>query len=105
MAVGWDTADLAEFFDGVRQCELFAGHAADEAAAADFASGFEAAVDAGQLAPGGGVRFAGEEAAEDDAVAFEERSGLGFYGFFAVDIRSQERPATGAFGFAADETV
>jgi len=69
--------DFAEGGDGFGEGELFAGHAGDEAAAADFAARFEAAVDAGQFAPGGGVRFAGEQAAEDDAVSLPQRSGLG----------------------------
>ena len=89
-------ADLAQSLDGFGERELFAGHAGDEAAAADFAARFEAAVDAGQLAPRSGVRFAREEAAEDDAVASQQRAGLRLDGFFAVDVArsgSDQRPA------------
>ena len=74
---------------------MFAGHAGDEAAAADFSSRFEAAVDAGQLAPGGGVGFTRQQAAEDDAVAFQERSGLRLDGFFAVGVRKGVRDMGG----------
>src|SRR4051794_41814762 len=88
-------ADLAHFFDGFGERELFAGDAGDEAAAADLAAGFEPAVAAGELAPRRGVRLAGEEAAEDDSVAAEERPGL------RVEVGPrlrEDRPAAGAAG-------
>ena len=77
-------ADLAQPFDRVGERELLARHARHEAAAADFAARFEAAVHAGQLAPWRGVRFAGEQPAEHDAVALEQRARLQFHGGVAV---------------------
>ena len=62
------------------QGELLAAEAGDEAAAADLAAGFEAAEDAEEIAPFGGVGLAGEEVAEEDAVAVEEHAGGGFEG-------------------------
>ena len=62
---------------------MFAGHAGDEAAAADLASRLEAAIDAGQLPPWSGVRLASEEAAEDDAITAEQRARLGLDRGFA----------------------
>ena len=50
-------AAFAQPLDGVGERELFTRHAGDEAAAADLAAGFEAAVDAGQLAPRRDVRL------------------------------------------------
>ncbi len=51
---------------------------ADEPAAADLPARFEPAVDLRQLAPGGGVGLAGEQPAEDHAVAAQQRPGLQF---------------------------
>lgn len=64
--------------DGLGQGELLAAEARDEAATADLAAGFESAKDAQEFAPFGGVRFAGEQVAEEDAVAGEEHAGEGF---------------------------
>src|ERR1700687_3958746 len=58
----------AERLAGRRKGELLAAEAGDEAAAADLAAGFEAAKDAEEIAPAGGVGLAGEDVAEDDAV-------------------------------------
>ena len=59
----------AEGLDCFGEGELFAAEAGDEAAAADFAAGFEAAEDVEEFAPLGGVGFAGEKVAEEDSVA------------------------------------
>ena len=65
----------AERIDGGGQGELFATEAGDEAAATNFAARFEAAENAEQVAPFGSVGFAGEEIAEEDAVAGEQHAG------------------------------
>ena len=70
----------AEGVDGFGEGVLFAAEAGDEAAAADLAAGFEAAEDVEEIAPLGGVGLAGEEIAEEDAVAGEEKAGEGFEG-------------------------
>ena len=70
----------AEGFDGFGEGVLFAAEAGDEAAAANLAAGFEAAEDVEEIAPFGGVGLAGEEVAEEDAVAGEELAGEGFEG-------------------------
>jgi hypothetical protein len=57
---------------------LFAGETGEEAASADFAAGFETAEDVKEVTPSGGVGFAGEEVAEEDAVTGEELAGEGF---------------------------
>ena len=77
---GFAAAGGAEAFDGLREGELLAAEAGDEAASTDLAAGFEAAEDAEEVAPFGGVRFAGEEVAEEDAVAVQEHAGGGFEG-------------------------
>jgi hypothetical protein len=66
--------------DGFGEGKLLTSEAGDEAAAADLAAGFEAAEDVEEVAPPGGVGFAGEEVAEEDAVAGEELAGKGFEG-------------------------
>lgn len=73
-------AGLAEAVDGFREGVLLAEGAGDEAAAADLAAGFEAAEDGEEVAPLGGVGFAGEELAEEDAVAAEEDARVGVEG-------------------------
>ena len=70
----------AERFDGFGKGVLFAAETGDEAAAANLAAGFETAEDVEEVAPSGGVRFAGEEVAEEDAVAGEELASEGFEG-------------------------
>ena len=70
----------AEAVDGFGEGELLAEGAGDEAAAADLAAGFEAAEDGEEVAPFGGVGLAGEEVAEEDAVAAEEDAGVGVEG-------------------------
>ena len=77
-------AGFAQGFDGLRQRELFALEAGDEAAAAHDAAGFEAAEHAEQLAPAGHGGFALHEIAEDDAVAPEEDESGGFYLLFSL---------------------
>ena len=62
----------------MREGELLALEAGDEAAAAHDAAGFEAAEHAEQFAPAGHGGFALHEIAEDDAVAPEEDEGGGF---------------------------
>jgi hypothetical protein len=73
-------ASRAEGLDGFGESVLFAAEAGEEAAAADFAAGFETAKDVEEVAPSGGVRFAGEEVAEEDAVTGEELAREGFEG-------------------------
>src|SRR3546814_13809460 len=51
LAVMGALADLAQRTDGIRQGELFAGDAGDEATAADLATCFQSVVDAQQLTP------------------------------------------------------
>jgi hypothetical protein len=70
----------AKGFDGFGESVLFAAESGEETAAADFAAGFETAEDVEEVAPSGGVGFAGEEVAEEDAVAGEELTGEGFVG-------------------------
>ncbi len=73
-------AGLAEAVGGFGEGVLLAERAGDKAAAADFAAGFETAEDGEQVAPPGGVGFACEEFAEEDAVAAEEDAGVGVEG-------------------------
>ena len=73
-------AGVAEAVGGFGEGVLLAEGAGDEAAAADLAAGFEAAEDGEEVAPFGGVGFAGEELAEEDAVAAEEDAGVGVEG-------------------------
>ena len=73
-------AGLAERVAGFGQGILLAERAADEAAAANLAAGFETAEDGEKVAPLGGVGFAGEELAEEDAVAAEKDAGMGVEG-------------------------
>jgi hypothetical protein len=68
----------AEGFDGFGESVLFAAEAGEEAAATDFAAGFETTKDVEEVAPFGGVGFAGEEVAEEDTVTGEELAGEGF---------------------------
>src|ERR1051325_436044 len=90
--IGRGAADLAQFLDRLGQRELLAGHAGDEAAAADLAARVAAAVDARQVAPRRGVGLARGELAEDDAVAAKEDARLQF----GVDlVFFDERPASG----------
>jgi hypothetical protein len=70
----------AERFHSFGEGVLFANEAGDEAASADLAASFEAAEDVEEVAPFGGVGFAGEQVAEEDAVAGEELAGEGFEG-------------------------
>ena len=70
----------AEGVDGFGESVLFAAEAGEEAPAADLAAGFETAEDVEEVAPSGGVGFAGEQVAEEDAVAGEELAGKGFEG-------------------------
>ena len=68
---------LAEGVCGFGEGVLLAEGAGDEAAAANLAAGFETAEDGEEVAPLGGVGFAGEEFAEEDTVAAEEDAGVG----------------------------
>ena len=66
---------LAQHADRLRQRELLAGEAGDEAAAADIAAALEPAIDAQQIAPRrqpGGLAF--DEPPEHDAVAAQQRA-------------------------------
>ena len=60
--------------DRVGQRELFARNAADEAAAADLAAGLAAAIPLAKLKPGRGGGLAGQQIAEDDAVATQKQA-------------------------------
>jgi hypothetical protein len=73
-------ASSAEGFHRFGESILFAGEAGDEAAAADLAASLETAKDVEKVAPFGGVGFAGEQVAEEDAVAGEKLAGEGFEG-------------------------
>ena len=75
-AVGRDAPDLPQPFDRVRKRELLARHARHEPAAADLTARLETPVDARELAPGRGVRLAGEQPPEHHAVAAEQRPRL-----------------------------
>jgi hypothetical protein len=68
----------AEGFDGFGESVLFAAEAGEEAASADLAAGLKTAEDVEEVAPFGGVRLAGEQIAEKDAIASEELAGEGF---------------------------
>lgn len=70
-------AGFAEGVDGFGEGILLAEGAGDEAATADLAAGFEATEDGEEIAPFGGVGLAGEELAEEHAVAAEEDAGVG----------------------------
>jgi hypothetical protein len=70
----------AERFHGFGQGVLLANEAGDEAASANLAASFEAAEDVEKIAPFRSVGFAGEEIAEENAVAREELTGEGFEG-------------------------
>ena len=70
----------AEGVDGFGEGVLLAAEAGDETTAADLAASFETAEDVEEVAPAGGVGLAGEEIAEEDAVAGEENAGGGFEG-------------------------
>jgi hypothetical protein len=78
--LGLASASGAERFDGLREGVLFAAEAGEEAAAADLAARFKTAEDVEEIAPPGGVRFADEEIAEENAVAGEEHLCGGFEG-------------------------
>jgi hypothetical protein len=73
-------AGLAEGVGSFRQGILLAEGAGDEAAATDLSTGFEAAEDGQEVAPFGGVGFACEKFAEEDAIAAEEDAGVGVEG-------------------------
>ena len=73
-------AEFAEAVDGFGEGVLLAEGPGDEAATTDLAAGFEAAEDGEEVAPFGGVGFAGEELAEEDAVAAEKDAGVGVEG-------------------------
>jgi hypothetical protein len=62
----------AEGLDCMRECELLAAKTGDEAAAANLATGFEAAKDAKKVAPTRCVGLADEKIADEDTVAAEE---------------------------------
>jgi len=70
----------AERFDGFGESVLFAAKAREEAAAADFAASFKTAKDVEEIAPFGGVGFAREKVAEENAVPGEELAGERFEG-------------------------
>jgi hypothetical protein len=71
--VGGSAPHVAHLRDRVRQRELLAGEAGDEAAAADLAARFEAAIDANEIAPlRQPRRLALEQAPADDAVAAQQ---------------------------------
>src|ERR1700733_7840048 len=70
----------AEGFDGFGESVLLSAEAGEETAAADLAACFEPAKDVDEVAPFGGVGFAGEQIAEEDAVTGEELAGEGFEG-------------------------
>ncbi len=70
-------AGFAEGVDGFGEGILLAEGAGDEAATADLSTGFETTEDGEEVAPFGGVGFAGEKLAEEDAVAAEEDAGVG----------------------------
>ena len=76
--------DLAQPLDRAGKRELFARHAGHEPSAADLAPRLEAAIHAGQLAPGRDVRFAGQQPPEDDAVALKQRPRLEFDGGLSI---------------------
>ncbi len=81
VAFGGGHQQGAQATDSFGQGELFADQAFHETAAADFAAGFQAVVDAQQFAPAGEPGgFAFEQLPEDDAVAAQERAGDVFQG-------------------------
>lgn len=65
---------------GLGEGELLSGDAGDEATTTDLAAGFEAAEDGSEVAPLGGIGLAGEEVAEEDAVAGKEHARGGLHG-------------------------
>ena len=76
-ARGLQRAGFAERVDGFGEGVLLAEGAGDETATADLATGFETTEDGEEVAPFGGVGFAGEELAEEDSVAAEEDASVG----------------------------
>jgi hypothetical protein len=82
----------SERLHGFGKSVLLAAETGDETAAANLAAGFETAEDVEEVAPFGGVGFAGEEVTEEDAVTGEElageglESGVGAAGLFDRDL-------------------
>ncbi len=77
-AKGVISARHAKGVDGLGEGELLAAEAGDEAAAAHVAAGLQATEDVEEFAPRWCVGLAGEEIAEEDAVAGEQHAGEGF---------------------------
>jgi hypothetical protein len=73
--IGVAGAGCAEGFDGLREGELLATEAGDEAAAADFTAGFQTTEDSEEIGPLRDVGLACEEVPEEDSVAIEEHAG------------------------------
>ena len=97
-AVRRRAADFAQALDGVAKRELFPGHAGDEASATNFAARFEPSKHPRQVAPRRHVRFARQQAAEDDAVPLEQRPRLQLDRRLAcrsrsASLSSDQRPA------------
>lgn len=65
----------AERVDCLREGELLAAEAGDEAATANLAASFEATENTEEIAPPGGVGLTGEQVAEENAVTGEEQAG------------------------------
>ena len=80
--------------DRLRQRELFAGHAGDEPAAPDLTARFESPEHPQQLAPWHGVRLTRQQAAADDAVAQQQRAGVGLDRRLAIGIVTRRAAGT-----------
>jgi len=96
----------SERFHGFWKRVLLARETGEEAAAANLAAGFETAEDVEEVAPLGGVGFAGEQVAEEDAIASKELASEGLegsvgaaclleYGCGSVELFCEKRPAAG----------
>src|ERR1043165_6535702 len=102
-------AEAAQALDRLGQRILFAAKTArarrayDESPAADFAAGFETAINLQQADPGRQALFSRQHAMEHDAPAAQQLAGDSLGGFVARDfaeeaglaVAAEERPAAG----------
>src|SRR3954447_10635059 len=89
------TANRSKLTDGLRERELFARDASDEAAAPNFAPRLQPPIDHQQLPPGRRVGFPRQQTLKHHAVTLQECPGVQLtLGLFAVPV--QQRPPSSA---------